>query len=155
MYNGITRAIEPELVPCLRKHGINLVIYNPLAGGFFAGKIANPTDAGDKGGRFDDSKPIGVMYRKRYLKDAYFRSLEVLKGVVAKHNLRLTEVALRWVQHHGVLTPEDSVILGAGSVAQLKENIEDSLKGPLPQEVVDAMDKAWSEVGSDCPPYWR
>jgi len=32
MYNGITRAIEPELVPCLRKNNIRLVIYNPLAG---------------------------------------------------------------------------------------------------------------------------
>jgi aryl-alcohol dehydrogenase-like predicted oxidoreductase len=32
MYNGITRAIEPELVPCLRKNKIRLVIYNPLAG---------------------------------------------------------------------------------------------------------------------------
>ena len=43
----------------------------------------------------------------------------------AKHNLRLTEVALRWVQHHGVLTPEDGVILGASSIAQLNENIQD------------------------------
>jgi aflatoxin B1 aldehyde reductase len=34
MYNGITRAIEPELVPCLRKNKIRLVIYNPLAGMF-------------------------------------------------------------------------------------------------------------------------
>lgn len=32
MYNPITRAIESELVPCLRKFGIRLVIYNPLAG---------------------------------------------------------------------------------------------------------------------------
>jgi aflatoxin B1 aldehyde reductase len=32
MYNAITRPIEPELVPCLRKFGINLVVYNPLAG---------------------------------------------------------------------------------------------------------------------------
>jgi aryl-alcohol dehydrogenase-like predicted oxidoreductase len=32
MYNAITRAIEPELVPCLRKFEIRLVVYNPLAG---------------------------------------------------------------------------------------------------------------------------
>ena len=31
MYNPIVRAIETELVPCLRKYGIRLVIYNPLA----------------------------------------------------------------------------------------------------------------------------
>lgn len=32
MYNAITRAIEPELVPALRKYGIRLVTYNGLAG---------------------------------------------------------------------------------------------------------------------------
>ncbi len=31
MYNAVTREIEAELVPCLRKYGIRLVIYNPLA----------------------------------------------------------------------------------------------------------------------------
>lgn len=31
MYNAITRAIEPELVPCCRKYGIRIVVYNPLA----------------------------------------------------------------------------------------------------------------------------
>jgi aflatoxin B1 aldehyde reductase len=32
MYNGITRGIELELVPCLRKYQIRLVVYNTLAG---------------------------------------------------------------------------------------------------------------------------
>ncbi|MCO5579480.1 hypothetical protein L7F22_033335 [Adiantum nelumboides] len=43
MYNAMTRAIEEELVPCLRKYGIRLVVYNPLAGGLLTGKVARPT----------------------------------------------------------------------------------------------------------------
>ena len=31
MYNAITRAMEPELLPCCRKFGLRLVCYNPLA----------------------------------------------------------------------------------------------------------------------------
>jgi aryl-alcohol dehydrogenase-like predicted oxidoreductase len=31
MYNAITREIEPELVPCCRKFGLRIVVYNPLA----------------------------------------------------------------------------------------------------------------------------
>lgn len=31
MYNAITREMEAELVPCCRKCGIRIVIYNPLA----------------------------------------------------------------------------------------------------------------------------
>ena len=32
MYNAITRDCETELLPCLRKFGLRLVVYNPLAG---------------------------------------------------------------------------------------------------------------------------
>jgi len=155
MYNGITRAIEPELVPCLRKNKIRLVIYNPLAGGFFAGKISSIADSGPQGGRFDPSSKNGKMYRARYIKDTYINSLEGLKAIAAKNDLRLTEIALRWVQHHSLLGTEDGVILGASSAKQLQQNIEDSEKGPLSQEVLDAMDKAWDDVRSSCPPYWR
>ena len=31
MYNAVTREMESELVPCCRKYGIRIVIYNPLA----------------------------------------------------------------------------------------------------------------------------
>jgi aflatoxin B1 aldehyde reductase len=31
MYNAITRNIEEELVPCCRKYGIDLVVYNPVS----------------------------------------------------------------------------------------------------------------------------
>ena len=31
MYNAITRAMEPELLPCCRKFGLRVVCYNPLA----------------------------------------------------------------------------------------------------------------------------
>lgn len=72
-----------------------------------------------------------------------------------KHNLRLTEVALRWCQHHSVLTPSDGIILGASSAKQLEQNCKDSGKGPLPEEVVAALDKARRIVGLDVPPYWR
>ncbi|KAF8344214.1 Aldo/keto reductase [Cantharellus anzutake] len=154
IYNGITRSIEPELVPCLRKYNIRLVIYNPLAGGFFAGKLTSVTDEGEKGGRFHPVSGLGPRYRARYLKNAYLSALEGLKPVAEKHGLRLTEIALRWVQHHSILKPEDGVILGASSAAQLRQNLEDSAKGPLAQEVVEAVDKAWADVGLACAPYF-
>lgn len=96
MYNAITREIEPELVPCIRKYGLRLVIYNPLAGGFFAGKISSAADQVEAGSRFDNSQKQGAMYRQRYIKDGYFKALELLKDVANKHDLRLTEIALRY-----------------------------------------------------------
>jgi Predicted oxidoreductases (related to aryl-alcohol dehydrogenases) len=75
----------------------------------------------------------------------------------AKHNLRLTEIALRWCQHHSVLTPEDGIILGASSASQIEQNCEDSTKGPLPDLVVEALDLAHRMVTlhGSAPSYWR
>lgn len=72
-----------------------------------------------------------------------------------KHELRLTEIALRWCQHHSALTPEDGIILGASSAAQLKQNLEDSEKGPLPEDILKALDEARLIVGASAPTYWR
>ncbi|KAJ3934779.1 MAG: Aldo/keto reductase [Lentinula lateritia] len=158
MYNAVTRAMEAELLPCARKFGLRLVIYNPLAGGLFAGKVTSLDDPNAAGGRFDaGGSAMGTMYRARYLKDGYFEALEHLKSIATEHNLRLTEIALRWCQHHSVLTPEDGVIIGASSVSQLQQNCEDSTKGPLPDAVVKALDEAHRIVvqSGTAPLYWR
>jgi len=34
MYNAITRDVEKELLPCLRRFGMRFYAYNPLAGFF-------------------------------------------------------------------------------------------------------------------------
>ncbi|KAF9264722.1 Aldo keto reductase [Marasmius fiardii PR-910] len=156
MYNAITRDIEPELLPCARKFGIRVVIYNPLAGGLFAGKVTSAEQ--DVDGRFNQKGgALAEMYRARYLKSGYFEALEYLKGVVAEHDLSLTEIALRWCQHHSVLTPEDGIVIGASSTEQLEKNCKDSAKGPLPEPVVKALDAAHKMVLSsgDLPRYWR
>ncbi|KAI5115715.1 hypothetical protein M0805_009264 [Coniferiporia weirii] len=156
MYNAVTRSIESELVPCCRKFGLRIVVYNPLAGGFFAGKISSINDTPATGSRFDPKAGnTGLMYRQRYLKDGYFQILPMLKEVADKHGLKLTEIALRWAQHHSVLTPEDGIILGVSSAKQLEQNCLDSEKGPLPDDVVAALEEAYKIVGFDAPPYWR
>ncbi|KZT33956.1 Aldo/keto reductase [Sistotremastrum suecicum HHB10207 ss-3] len=155
MYNAITRNIETELIPCIRKFGLRLFVYNPLAGGFFAGKLSSPEDSGPTGGRFDSNTGFGKLYRQRYIKTANFQALELIKPVAEKYNLRLTEIGLRWVQHHSALTAEDGVILGASSSTQLDQNCTDSAKGPLPEEVVQVLDEAWNLCKADSVNYWR
>jgi len=155
MYNAITRAMESELVPCLRKFGIRLVIYNPLAGGLFSGKILAPDNMVEQGSRFDDSNQMGKMYRQRYYKSTYFDALKSIKDVADDAGLTMTEIALRWCQHHSVLTPEDGVIIGASNLKHLKDNLEDSEKGPLPSSILEALDNAWLSIGGSCPSYWR
>ncbi|RMD44544.1 hypothetical protein DV735_g555, partial [Chaetothyriales sp. CBS 134920] len=158
MYNSLTRGIEEELVPCCRKYGIDIVIYNPLAGGVLTGRYQSKEIPND-GSRFSESAPaLGQRYRERYFKDANFEALKVIKPVTDRFGLTLLEVALRWCVHHSqlrVLDGNDGVILGVSSLRQLEENLNELEKGPLPDEVVQALDAAWQITKPSSALYWR
>jgi len=72
-----------------------------------------------------------------------------------RHGLQMTEIALRWCQHHSALAPEDGIILGASNSEQLKQNCINSAKGPLPEEVVSCLDEAHRKAKVNAPLYWR
>lgn len=156
LYNCVVRSAEKELVPCLRKHGISYYIYNPLGGGFLTATYKPETteegernnDAKEKGSRFDKSTWQGQSYRKRYFHDALFEAIETLKTRAEAHNLQLSEVALRWCMHHSVLKKEynDHVIFSASSTKHVEENLINFEKGPLPDDLVKAIDEAWVAV---------
>ena len=156
MYNAITRSIEAELIPACRRYGLDVVIYNPIAGGLFSGKIKTKDVPAE--GRFSDSSTTGQMYRNRYFKDATFEALSIIEPVVQKHGLTMVETALRWVVNHSALNIKDGsdgIIIGVSSVQQLDQNLKDCEKGPLPDDVVKALDQAWLVAKADTPNYWH
>jgi len=156
MYNAITRGIEAELFVACRRYGLDIVVYNPLAGGLFSGKMKLneiPTE-----GRFSDAQGTGANYRGRYFKNSTFDALALIEPVVKKHNLTLIETALRWCVHHSGLKIKDGndgIIIGVSSLAQLEGNLKDLEKGPLPEEVVKTLDEAWLICKPDAPNYWH
>ncbi|KAF2264431.1 aflatoxin B1 aldehyde reductase member 2 [Lojkania enalia] len=159
MYNAITRAIEPELIPCCRQYKIDIVIYNPLAGGIFSGKYKTKNIPSE--GRYSNaSESMGNMYRDRYFKDATFDALRIVELVAEKHNLTLLEIALRWCVHHSELKTRlkggnDGIIIGVSSFEQLESNLRDLEKGPLPEEVLKALDEAWMVTRPTTQAYFR
>ncbi|BCS18608.1 aldo/keto reductase family protein [Aspergillus puulaauensis] len=157
VYNAITRGIEDELIPACRRYGIDIVIFNPLAGGFLSGKYKS-TDVPAEG-RFSNNHQLqGKMYRDRYFKSSIFQALQTLEPVAHQHGLSMVEVALRWCVHHSalkLLNGTDGVIVGFSSVDQLKGNLDDLDKGPLPGDVVEALDQAWHVVKADAAKFWH
>lgn len=161
MYNAITRGIEAELIPACRRYGLDVVVYNPLAGGLFSGKIRS-ADMVPAEGRYSDTAPSGRVYRGRYFRDATFRALRRVEEAADAAGLSLVETALRWLVHHSALRTDagrgggnDGVILGVSSAAQLEENLACLERGPLPDPVVQALDDAWRISRADSPPYWH
>jgi aflatoxin B1 aldehyde reductase len=103
---------------------------------------------------------MGDMYRARYFKNSNFEALRITEGVAQKHNLTLLEIALRWCVHHSELKTRvkggnDGIIIGVSSFSQLESNLADLEKGPLPEEVVKALDEAWMIAKATAPVYFR
>ncbi|KAL8717448.1 MAG: hypothetical protein Q9225_005314 [Loekoesia sp. 1 TL-2023] len=157
MYNAITRSLEQELIPCCRRYGIDVVVYNPLAGGLFSGKIKSAEIP--KEGRYSKTATSGELYRTRYFRDATFDALRLIEQTAQKHNLTLLEIALRWCVHHSALKMKnggrDGVIIGVSNFSQLESNLKDLEKGSLPDEVVKILDDAWLITKATTPNYWQ
>lgn len=157
MYNAITRGIEAELIPACQRYGLDVVVYNPLAGGLLSGKIKS-ADMVPAEGRYSDSAALGKRYRERYFRDTTFRALQVIEKAVEEAGLTMSETALRWVVHHSALKIKDGndgIIIGVSSIQQLDGNLTDLEKGPLPESVVKALDEAWAITKADTVVYWH
>jgi len=157
IYNAVHRGVEPELFPCLRKYGISFYEFNPLGGGFFTGRYNKIDDKVEEGSRFDPEKNQGMNYRKRYWNEAYFKAMASIDAVAKAHNLTMAEIALRWISHHGLMSREhgDSVLIGASSKKHIEQNMIDLEKGPLPDDVMKALDEAWTSVKPYASKYYR
>lgn len=73
-------------------------------------------------------------------------AIQSISSVCQKHDLPLTEVALRWLMHHSELGPGDAIILGAKTIEQLENNLAECRKPPLPDMIVNAVDEIWTKL---------
>lgn len=140
---------------------MEIVVYNPLAGGLFSGKYSTATQVPTEG-RYSDKNARASVYRERYFKDSVFNALKtIIEPVTKRHGLTLLETALRWLRHHSALRMKttddgrrDGILIGVSSISQLETNLDNLEKGPLPDEVVRALDDAWMSVKGTAANYW-
>jgi aflatoxin B1 aldehyde reductase len=149
LYNPLSRHAERELNRALDYYGMRFYAYNPLAGGLMTDKYK---DKAIKDGRFTN-RP---NYQKRYWHDSYFDAIDEIKSVGEKYGINITEAAYRWLVYHSMLNPErgDGIIIGASSSEQLIQNISYVNKGGLPDNVVKAIEDAWTISKVDAPEYF-
>ncbi|GAB1200672.1 hypothetical protein APSETT444_010047 [Aspergillus pseudonomiae] len=157
IYNPLHRAIEAELLPCLRHYNIALYAFQPLAGGLLTGRYHLGTTSFDSGTRYDPNNKQSSTMSSRYWNKTTFAALEIIRAAAQKHDLTIAECAYRWLVHHSVLDKQygDALIIGASSVKQLESNLIDSEKGPLPENVAQAMEQAWQLIQEPIRKYWH
>ncbi|MCU1677775.1 MAG: alcohol dehydrogenase [Frankiales bacterium] len=109
-YNLVYRTTyEREYLPIVQRHGLGVVPYYALAGGFLTGKYRTAADL--------EGKDRGATVR-RYWSDAGLAAVAALDEIAKDHGVAPSTVALAWLQHRpGVAAP----IASARNVAQLPD----------------------------------
>jgi aryl-alcohol dehydrogenase-like predicted oxidoreductase len=114
-YSLVERAVEREHVPLCLHHGLGILPWSPLGGGFLSGKYQR-----------DQTPPTGTRldhWRDRFGSfdsEGNWQALATVRAVAAELGTTPARVAIAWLLHKPVVS---SVIFGARSVAQLEDNL--------------------------------
>jgi len=150
LYNPLNRLVEEELLPLLRKHDCKFVAYNPLAAGLLTGKYSESMfeDENVPKGRFKGNK----NYLPRFYTKRNFEAVNIIRKACRSSDVRMVDATYKWLLMHSALDANygDGVLIGASSLSQLDANLKacyscdsDLNNVPLPENVIDAFDKAW------------
>ena len=119
-YNLLVRELEWEVVPSCLDAGLGLLPWSPLGGGWLTGKYAR--DQRPTGNtRLGDDPDRGVeAYDKRSPLQRTWDVVDAVRQVADGRGASMAQVALAWLVDRPAVT---SVILGARSTAQLRDNL--------------------------------
>jgi aryl-alcohol dehydrogenase-like predicted oxidoreductase len=112
-YSFLQRDIESDLIPALRRYGIGLLPYFPLASGILTGKYK-------RGNPAPDCSRIQAWGKQAWLTDHVFDVVETLQAFAAERSVTLLEVAIGGLAAQPAVA---SVIAGATSAEQVAANV--------------------------------
>jgi aryl-alcohol dehydrogenase-like predicted oxidoreductase len=131
-YSLLARAVETEVLPVCQRHGMGVLVWAPLNGGWLTGKYRSGAAPASRA----DREPAHFDYDSAF-HAAKAAAVEALSSVADQAGLRLVDLAHAFVLTHPAVT---SAIIGPRTLAQL----EDVLRGAglhLDGDVLDAIDK--------------
>lgn len=152
LYNPLSRKAEIELNMALNHLNIRFYAYNPLAGGMLTNRYTDFSIPPSQG-RFT----YRPNYQNRYWKKSYFKAVETIKKICIDNKIDIVDAVYRWLAFHSMLDGNrgDSILIGASCISQLKQNILSLHNKELPDEVVQAINAAWTISKADAPEYFK
>ncbi len=132
-YSLVVRELEREHIPLCLQHGLGLLPWSPLAGGFLAGKLSQG-EVPPPGSRLEKFKSRLASLDN----DRNWNIIAALRSVASEVGATPAQVALAWCMHRPGVT---SVIFGARSFDQLDDNLKAAsveLSPALMQQLNDA-----------------
>lgn len=139
-YSLLNRTFEAGNAEVAHREQLGLLAYSPLAFGVLSGKYRN--------GQLPDNSRLKLFPRMaRYNNDQSYEATEAYAEIAAKHNLTLTQLSLAFVTDRPFVT---SSIIGATTMAQLKENI-DAATIKLSAEILKEIDVVHNRIPNPAP----
>jgi aryl-alcohol dehydrogenase-like predicted oxidoreductase len=138
LYNLKARAVEAELIPACRAHGLGLIPWSPLGGGLLGGAL----EARMEGRRASEGQRKEVeKHRGR---------LESYEGFCREIGEKPADVAIAWLlRQPGVTAP----IIGPRTMEQLEGTVH-ALEVALTDEHLKRLDEIWPGPGGEAPEWY-
>ena len=83
---------------------------------------------------------------KMFSGDQLVDAMKKFDVAVKEKGLSSPEVAIRWLMHHSALTKDDSIILGASRIEQIRDTVALTQKGPLTDDILVLTEELWNGV---------
>jgi aryl-alcohol dehydrogenase-like predicted oxidoreductase len=112
-YSLVGRDVERDVIPMMRRYGLGLTVWSPLASGFLSGKYTRQSLS-------DPDNRLSGFDILPFDKERGFELVEGLRPIAAAHGASVAQVAIAWLlARPGV----SSVIVGSTKVTQLEDNL--------------------------------
>jgi aryl-alcohol dehydrogenase-like predicted oxidoreductase len=112
-YTLLGRDVERDIIPVMRRYGLGLTVWSPLAGGFLSGKYTRETLSNP------DNRYSGFDVLP-FEKEHGFRLVERMRKIAQDHQASVAQVAIAWLLARSAVS---SVIVGAAKTSQLNDNL--------------------------------
>jgi len=131
-YSMLNRWIEDGLLDVLEKEGTGCICFSPLAQGLLSGRYLD--GAIPEGSRAS----MGVFLKASSITPQLLRKLNALNDVAKERGTTLSSLAILWILRDKRNT---SVLMGASSSAQLKENLSALSQPAFSADELDRIEK--------------
>ena len=139
-YSLLNRLFEVGSSEVCMRENVGLLAYSPLAFGVLSGKFLT--------GEAHPNARIKLFPNySRYNSEQCTEATKMYSEIANKNGLTLTELSLAFVEQQAFVT---STIIGATTLAQLKENI-DTIKVSLSEEIIAEINKVQSVIPDPAP----
>jgi aryl-alcohol dehydrogenase-like predicted oxidoreductase len=136
-YSLLTRAIEYDVLPTCRRHGLGVMTYSPLAGGWLSGKYRKGQEVSGPGSAARAQRFPGVYDATNPANAAKLDAADALATLADEAGITLIQMAIAFATHHPAVT---SAIIGPRTMEHLDTYLAaDGVD--LPSDLLDAVDQ--------------